>query len=515
MKANTYKFLFITILILGIGARVWRFGDLPAGLNQDEASSAMDSYYVLRYGMDRNGISYPVQFMMWGGGQSSLHEYLLIPFIAFGLNSFTTRLPMLISGILTLFLVYFAARRIAGERYAFIAMFLLAISPWHIMMTRWSLNDNMLPFFFLAGFLSVLRSEKDNRWFVVGCAFFAVCFYAYGAAYIVVPVFLLVSIPAVMYAQRATCQTIILGLGVLFVLSIPILLFVAMNFFGLDTIHLGPFTIPRFPVAPRYESLSAMFGENGGQMLVDNTLTMFRLLTFQSDGLIWNSIPAYGYFYNFTFPVALVGLSLLLASNRAPFVFERRLLLAWMIASFAIGTQVAVNLNRINSIFIPLLLCIALVLEYLVEKYRSLFYVVIFVFLAAFGFFLRDYFGKPYQAAVGREFSAGLLPAMNFAVQAGDGPICVSDKPRMPYIFALMAEKPTPLDYLATVKYVNPDDEFREVSSFGRFTFGAQNCRAVPEIIYVLREEEQPPSANVSYTVHQFGMFNVYVRQRN
>lgn len=511
MKTNTYKLLFITILILGIGARIWKFGNIPAGLNQDEASSALDSYYVLHYGMDRNGISYPLQFIMWGGGQSSLHEYLLIPFIAFGLNSFTTRLPMLISGVLTLFLIYFAARRIAGERYALIAMFLLAISPWHIMMTRWSLNDNMLPFFFLAGFLSVLRSEKDNRWFVMGCAFFAVCFYAYGAAYIVVPIFLLVSIPAVIYAQRASRQTIILGLCVLFVLSIPILLFVAMNFFGLDTIHLGSFTIPRFPVAPRYQSLSAIFGENGGQMLIDNTLAMFRLLVFQSDGLIWNSIPAYGYFYSFTFPLALVGLIMLLVSKPEPVVFERRLLLAWVIASFAIGTQIAVNLNRINSIFIPLLLCIALVLEYLVEKHKIPFYVVIFVFLAAFGFFLRDYFGKPYQDSVSREFSAGLLPSMNFAIQAGDGPICVSDKPRMPYIFALMAEKPNPLDYLATVKYVNPDNEFREVNSFGRYTFGSQNCLAVPEMIYVLREDEQPLSANVGYTVRQFGIFNVYV----
>ena len=510
MKTNTYKLFFITILILGIGARIWKFGDIPAGLNQDEASSAMDSYYVLHYGMDRNGISYPLQFIMWGGGQSSLHEYLLIPFIAFGLNSFTTRLPMLISGILTLFLIYFAARRIAGERYALIAMFLLAISPWHIMMTRWSLNDNMLPFIFLAGFLSVLRSEKDNRWFVIGCAFFAVCFYAYGAAYIVVPVFLLVSIPAVVYARRASRQTIILGLCVLFVLSIPILLFVTMNFFGLDTIHLGSFTIPRFPVAPRYQSLSAMFGEHGGQLLVDNTLAMFRLLVFQSDGLIWNSIPAYGYFYSFTFPLALVGLIMLLASNPEMFVFERRLLLAWVIASFAIGTQIAVNLNRINSIFIPLLLCIALVLEYLAEKYRLLFCVVIFAFLAAFGFFLHDYFGKPYQDSVGREFSAGLLPSMNFAIQAGGGPICVSDKPRMPYIFALMAEKPNPLDYLATVKYVNPDSEFREVRTFGRYTFGIENCTHIPSTIYIIRDDDKLPFANTGLTMHTFGIFKVF-----
>jgi hypothetical protein len=62
----------------------------------------MGSYYGLPYEMDRNGISYPLQFIMWGDGQSSLHKYLLIPFIAFGLNLFTIRLPMFISGMLVL-----------------------------------------------------------------------------------------------------------------------------------------------------------------------------------------------------------------------------------------------------------------------------------------------------------------------------------------------------------------------------------------------------------------------------
>lgn len=34
------KLLFILILILGIGARLWMFGDVPGGINQDEAFAA-------------------------------------------------------------------------------------------------------------------------------------------------------------------------------------------------------------------------------------------------------------------------------------------------------------------------------------------------------------------------------------------------------------------------------------------------------------------------------------------
>lgn len=511
MKITSHKFVLILILVLGIGARVWRFGEIPAGLNQDEASSAMDSYYVLHYGMDRNGISYPLQFIMWGGGQSSLQEYILLPFITFGLTPITIRMPMLFSGILTLFLMYFAARRIAGERYALIAVFLLAISPWHIMMTRWSLNDNMLPAIFLAGFLFVLKSAEDNRWFVVGCALFAVCFYAYGAAYILVPIFLMISIPVLIYTRRASRQTIILGLVVLFVLSIPIILFLAMNFFRLDAVHLGPFTIPRFPVAPRYQSLSALLGEHGERVIVGNLLILFELLLFQNDGLIWNTIPAHGYFYGVTFPLALMGLAMMLTWKRETAVMERWLVLAWVVASLAIGAQIAVNINRINSIFIPLLLCIALLLDFLAEKHKLLLTASVCAFLIAFGFFLHEYFGTPYQDAVGKEFSVGMFDAMEFAVRSGDGPICASSKPRMPYIFALMAEKPNPLDYLATVEYVNPDSEFREVRKFGRFTFGIQNCAPTKDTIYIVREDEQPPFGRSKYRFHKFGLFEVFI----
>ena len=113
-KMTRHKLFFILIFLLGVGVRVWQFGAVPAGLNQDEASSAIDSYYVLHYGMDRNGVSYPIQFIMYGSGQSSLHEYLLLPFVAFGLSTINIRLPMLLGAILTLPLFYFTA--LAGWR---------------------------------------------------------------------------------------------------------------------------------------------------------------------------------------------------------------------------------------------------------------------------------------------------------------------------------------------------------------------------------------------------------------
>ena len=188
-------FLFFLILVLGIFARTWEFHSLPPGLNPDEASNGVDAISIFRYGIDRNGISAPIKFISWGGGQNALYGYLLIPFIAFmGLTPFTVRLPMLITGILTLPLLYFAAKETLNEDFGLLSMFFLAISPWHILLSRWGLEANLFPFVFLAGYVCLLNIKKNDLWFIPACIFFGLCFYAYGTAYAMIPVFMICTI---------------------------------------------------------------------------------------------------------------------------------------------------------------------------------------------------------------------------------------------------------------------------------------------------------------------------------
>ncbi|KXK11693.1 MAG: hypothetical protein UZ14_CFX002002661 [Chloroflexi bacterium OLB14] len=141
--------LFIFILIIGIFARTWEFGNIPAGLNPDEASSGIEAYYIYKYGIDRNGISYPVHLISWGSGQNVFYTYLLIPFVAFaGLSANVIRFPIMLSGILSLPLIYYVGKKLFDEKLALLVMFFLAISPWHIVNTRWAVESNILPFVF-------------------------------------------------------------------------------------------------------------------------------------------------------------------------------------------------------------------------------------------------------------------------------------------------------------------------------------------------------------------------------
>jgi len=500
------------ILLVGIFERVWEFGSLPPGLNPDEASSGVDAFSLFRFGVDRNAVSYPVHFISWGGGQNALYAYLMIPFIALGgLNPITVRLPMLITGILSLPLVYYTAKRTLGEKAALFALFLVAISPWHIGLSRWGLESNLLPFVFLIAYAGLLKSELENRWFIISGLVFGMSLYAYGTAYVAAPFMLGCGALILLRWGRVSWRNLILGLAGFAVVGLPIALFVLVNSLELESIHLRFITIPRLVGTPRYETVSLIFGGNL-QALAYNLKSLLALLWRQSDGLIWNTVDPYGYLYKVTLPIAVIGLLRLVKKRRAARSAERTLLLAWLAAGLALGLLQPANINRMNLIFIPLILCTAFALDWIPSHLKVVNLMVVLSFLAGLVLFTRDYHGDVYRREADASFYTGLLPALDLARQTEKAPICVTKDVNMPYIYALFVEQMNPLEYRRHIEYINPRGRFREVRTLDRYAFGLNNCREDPETIYVLRGE-QPPENGMGYRVTDFGGFHVFVPQ--
>ena len=102
-REKTYTLIFFAVLAVGIFVRVWRFGAVPGGLNQDEAFAGYEAWSLLNCGTDSAGYRFPVYLTAWGSGMNALNSYLMIPFIAmFGLEVWVIRLPQLIVACLTL-----------------------------------------------------------------------------------------------------------------------------------------------------------------------------------------------------------------------------------------------------------------------------------------------------------------------------------------------------------------------------------------------------------------------------
>ena len=506
--------LFLAIFLLGIFARAWEFRSLPPGLNQDEASIGVEAYSLLHYGVDRHNQSFPVYFIAWGAGQNTLYGYLLVPFIwLFGLSPTVVRLPMLLLGIATLVLIYLAARRLWNEQFGLLSMFFLAISPWHILLSRWGLESNLLPFTFLVGFTSLLYSKDKPKLFYIAMVFFALSFYSYGTAYFVIPLFILVAVPVLLKSKWLDRRTILIGLTIFVLISIPIGLYIIVNTLKLQPIHIGIITIPRLPAEKtRYEFIGAAFVSNPFSVLLLNAKEFFKLLLTQTDGKLRNTVEPYGYFYGITFPLAVLGTYYIYKVKEKVSHFERRFLLAWLFSGFALGFLQLVNVNRINILLIPLIITIAFCVYWLLSKHKYIYYAVIVALVTVFVFFTRDYHSLEYQQESRKEFYTGFMPAVGMAVSIPDVPVCVTtEKLQGPFIFVLFADPLNPNDYLDTMVYTDPYAQSRLVEKMTHYTFGLDNCSDTLETVYILFKTERPPRAARFFEITKYDQYWVYV----
>ena len=160
-----YKILLITIAIIGLLIRLWKFGIVPYGINQDGAMAAVDGFALARYGTDRFGTWMPAHLYAWGYGQmSSMLSYLIAFFVKFlGLNIFAVRLPQLLASIMGGIFFYLFMKDIFGKKIGLIAAFFVAINPWHFLQSRWALDCNLLPHFFMGGLYFLNKGLSSKR----------------------------------------------------------------------------------------------------------------------------------------------------------------------------------------------------------------------------------------------------------------------------------------------------------------------------------------------------------------
>lgn len=309
-KANIFNILAIVILFFGCFIRIIFIDKYPIGLNQDEASSAYEAWSILNFGIDRNGQSFPVQFISWGSGQNVLYSYLMIPFISiFGLNILSIRLPMALIGCISLVVFYYFMKSTFGNKKAVLFLFIFAIFPWHLMKSRWGLESNIFPDLILwALFTMYVGIQNKNNWFMVlSGIIFGISTYSYGTSYFFVPVLLALLYISLFVVKKLNIKQCIIHLFTTTIISLPMILFVIVNFFDLDALTLGPITIPKLPTV-RFKEITAIgSGVNGN--IFGNFINNIKML-FTNDGNILNYTNPYGLFLCnwITIPITIIGI---------------------------------------------------------------------------------------------------------------------------------------------------------------------------------------------------------------
>ncbi len=201
------KFLFISILILSVFFRFYLIGQMPGGLFPDEAANGLD------INMMQNGQLQP--FYERGNGREALFFYLLWGSVEiFGKGPWQHHIISALVGTLAVVMTFFLTRRLLliseGEDeadptkhaekisranwIALLAMFTMAVSSWHVVLSRTAFRANMIPLFttltlyFLVATYQA-KTKAKRYWHAIGTGVaFALGFYTYIAYRIFAPV---------------------------------------------------------------------------------------------------------------------------------------------------------------------------------------------------------------------------------------------------------------------------------------------------------------------------------------
>lgn len=182
IKRNKLTILILAALIVFMC--VVRFVNLkttPAGFHIDEASLGYNAYSLLQTGKSDEGKFLPLYVDIFGDNRPSGYHFLaILPVALFGLTEVSTRLPGAIFGIATIVPFYFLCLYLSkSNKIALVSAFLLAIAPWHTVLSRASAETIVALFFILLGFYLFLKSIIEYRTkllifslLVLSCSFF-------------------------------------------------------------------------------------------------------------------------------------------------------------------------------------------------------------------------------------------------------------------------------------------------------------------------------------------------------
>lgn len=425
---NRYIILFL--FFTGVAARLYQFGLVPNGLNQDEAFAGYEAWNLLTTHHDTMGYHFPVYLFTNGGGMNALETYLLIPLMAiFGPKDWVIRVPQVVIAILSLPAVYGIAQRVYGKAVAVWTLMIVSWCPWHIMLSRWGLESNLAPGMLLFGLYFFLRGAEKQRFYLLSAFFYGVSLYSYAVVWLYVPVILVVSVIYLLHEKKLSWNSRILWgcIGILVVMGAPLVLVLAVNYGYIGEIRARFFSVPKLDFLRTTQT--------DGYTVIEKLQNLWKLLVKQSDGLIWNSPEKYGLYYPYGVIFVLIGMMrtirrLLRKMKKKQYAPELFIILQFTCA-LILGVTSHVNVNRINMIWFPLLLMEGCGVEAVCRKggqllgrkcgipgKRAVLIGIAAVFLLSFVGFEHYYF-TDYKKPVEIAFDGGMKEALEEAEKSG------------------------------------------------------------------------------------------------
>ena len=507
----------IVILFVATFLRFWQITSVPPSLSWDEAALGYNAFSILQTGKDEYGQTLPLIFKSFGDFKPGLDVYLTVPFVAiFGLTEFAVRAASSVFGVLSVLVLYLLVRDWTQKKnFAIASAFILAISPWHLVISRPALEVSVAIFFNLLAIYFFLKFFTGKRlYLLVSCLLLLASLYTYHGSKIAVLAILAGILIFSFKKLVATSKKYLILAAIILLLSLPVYLGAG----GRGEV----FSIFSYPRTPQ-ETAKIKSQDNGNEFqfaifhseqlnFARSILTRYfnhfsaKFLFFEGDFQNKRTqIPAMGLLYFFELPLILLGTFWLVRKK-----LEGKSFLWYFLAISPIPAAITRDLVhpiRAANMLIPLAVLSGFGLAYLLElvgkfkKYSKLILVLIAaILLWNFAYFFDLYFHHS-KIANSKDWVYGTKVAVQFIEGNYEkyDQIIMTTAYNEPYIFNLFYSKYDPSKYQkqAKLELVRGPVDVGEVPGYDKFSFRPiywPSDRGLAKTLFVGAPQELPIS---------------------
>jgi len=531
--------ILVIIILIAVFFRFYNLSGVPPSPSLDEVTIGYNAYSILHTGRDEYGNRFPILLRAYDDWRPALYVYLVVPFVKlFGLNVLSVRLPSVIMSVVTVGAAYFLTQELFKRKnISFLTSFLLAVSPWHVYISRLGheVNAGLTCIVFGSLFFLIAMNNKKLPWIIIISAiFFSLSFYTYQSEKVFTP--LLIFSLAIIYWKKLIeiKKEIIISAIIGILITFPIF-----------KASLSPEGLIRLRGTSAFSHLDQMYANNAKQLIADKQngkiiaeiLDNRRLIPvkvffgnyfshFNPYWLYSNSgsesfkAPGVGLFYPWELVFLLAGIFFLikdtfLSSRSKINVF---LLFSWIIIAFiapTITTQAPHAMRGITVLPIPQIIEAYGIINlfFLLLNVKNYFSkimptvcggtILILSAISIFYFYQQYFFIFPKEQS--ESFQYALAKANIFVMEHENKYDKIvfsnSDNLYQSYMFYLFAKQYDPTIYLK--QGGTKSGGFAEIHQFGKYEFRPINWgkeKKNKNILYVGNSHDFPENQQVLFT---------------
>jgi 4-amino-4-deoxy-L-arabinose transferase-like glycosyltransferase len=522
--------------------RLWNLSTLAPSLYWDEVSQGYNAYSIATTGRDEHGEFLPLaRFQAFGDYKAPVYTYFTVPSIfLFGKTDFAVRFPSAFFGTLTVLMTYFLAKSVfaSQKKNAWIglgAAFLLAISPWHIQLSRTAYEGNIATYFTVTALaLFFIGLRKLPYFFSLSIISFVIGFYSFNAHRVFIP--LIVLLLALLYRKElfAAKKYVISGIAIGLIFLIPFFIFFLTPESRLRFQEVNIFSDPKVVELSnelRRADNGTLFGNiiHNRRVLyakeyLENYFDFYNpsFLFFKGDPNPRFSDQVDGQLYLFILPLLILGLYYL---TTIP-IKERIFLIGWfLLAPVAAATAKETPHALRSETFLPTFqlfssLGLVIVLSYLQKKRQVLFSSGLALFLlisllSLLRFWHNYSIHMPYLYSQDWQYGYKMVIEKTSERESQYDKIYFTDAYGRAYIYVAWYGDVSPNEFRQEVSTQKDTFGFYNVDRLGKYFFNNNPKAEEGKVLYVTTPDAKPEGTKTIDEVHFLNGKKAFVLSEN